>query len=123
MPSALSPTQPAVTRDREALQSRVAGNLSMLCALGSADRIAAYLARRGVKAWRRKTAGCAIAVYLLDKSEMHVKVGLESVICVGPLGNISVSNPEHLREFIRKFDNGDYPELDVEQGEKPDSAA
>jgi hypothetical protein len=90
MPSALSPTQPAVTRDREALQSRVAGNLSMLCALGSADRIAAYLARRGVKAWRRKTAGCAIAVYLVRWGTSECQIRSIFVSLSGSLTTVTI---------------------------------
>jgi hypothetical protein len=72
-----------------------------------------------VKARRRNAAACAIAVYLFDRSELHVRVSADSVEFVGPLGVIALSHPEQLREFIRKFDNGNYPELDAKHRKGP----
>src|SRR3954470_10484866 len=111
MPSGLSSSEAQWLLEQEKLPARVAGNLAMLCELGSADRIAAYLARKGVKGKRGRPAWCAIAVYLSDRSGTPVGVNREYIDLLVACRTVKISSPEPLREFVRKFDHGDYPGL------------
>lgn len=97
---------PTITHSAEEL-------LDKLATLGSADQIASFLEEQKIVGVPCRASGCAIANYLTRETGLMASVGesggrlfepgVKEQIqwdCNGPIG-----------EFIRAFDNGQYPNL------------
>lgn len=74
----------------------------------SADEIAIVLGRLGIGG-DHKFESCPIASYLKDETGEEVcVVGSKTVRG----GMVTIPNPQHIADFVLKFDGGDYPWLD-----------
>lgn len=86
-----------------------------LAALGStAEQVAQTLKAKGIKGVRAKIGSCPVASYLQRECyDDGITVGLS---CAGNDNLVSVSQqeeiPDHVRKFVRDFDDGLYPELE-----------
>lgn len=76
----------------------------------TAKEVAQSLRLWGIKGQRNKIRRCPIAKYLLLRGHdvrsvgtLHVYLNPGRVVC----------SPKPVREFIRQFDSGDHPQLDV----------
>lgn len=77
----------------------------------TADRIAARFAADGIKGTRKDDGCCPVAVYLTSVGLASPEV-TENVIAVGGDDeDLFEFTPEHVVEFIQRFDNGAWPEL------------
>jgi len=101
----------------DAAARAVQEKLAKLATLDTADAIALELEAQGIKAMRTSPFSCAIAKYLKQDPEVQ-PVGLVGV----SLGGVSLSsndsrlteiiqNPRVVADFIKAFDEGQYPEL------------
>jgi hypothetical protein len=86
--------------------------LAKLEGLGStAEVVAKSLAAAGVKGRRQVAGVCPIATYLSDVF-FGVRV-LPDITIVA--GSFAVMNPEQIEEFVRRFDAGEFAELDEDK--------
>ena len=86
--------------------------------LPTADAIADELVSMGVKGTRSSPTRCAVAVYLMEITgeRRHVGLGLGQADAVSTRDSLSAMKDYHIApkvaQFIRGFDNGQYPKLD-----------
>lgn len=73
----------------------------------TADEVAVTLARYGVTGLRGKVRECPIARWATNLYGEPVSVGCESMSAI----TWEVSLPEAVVDFVRRFDDGLYPEL------------
>lgn len=96
-------SQTAITADAVA---------ALLAGLGSdASEVYATLSREKCRGVRMHACGCPCAVYLGRKLP-GAFVGVTREVTI--VGDLSVPNPSAVGGFIRRFDMGEFPSLDVE---------
>jgi hypothetical protein len=85
-----------------------------LAELGNtADEIAAALIAQGMRGTRKNGLCCPIAAYLsvsFDAAEVT-----ENTVAVDGRNQTWLPTPEHVVEFITRFDDGEWPELDIDR--------
>jgi hypothetical protein len=94
------------------LQPRITDTVSMLCALGSADKIADHLANEGVKGNLDNADGCPLSIYLTDRVGVHIHVSHYSLAVACPDGIVWLHSPVLFHAFVKAFDSGAYPQLE-----------
>jgi hypothetical protein len=94
------------------LQPRIEENVAMLCALGSADKIADHLEHEGVKGNLDNADGCPLSIYLTDRVGVHIHVSHYSLAVECPDGVVWLTSPVLLQAFVKAFDSGAYPQLE-----------
>ncbi len=91
--------------------------LDRLCLLGGPDPIAAFLRERGYRGTRRANCGCPVAGYLSAASGRVVEIAEQRWGFAG--GQMDEGTvPAPVAEFIRRFDEGDYPDLALTEMEE-----
>ena len=82
--------------------------------LGSTtEDVHATLVKGGYRGYRGKDCDCPVAKYLEQKTHKRVRVTTRSAILMElEMGRVVL--PLHVARFIDRFDNGDYPDLDLE---------
>lgn len=83
----------------------------------TADGIATFLAERGIKGVRKDDCICPIAQYLtgFGSWEWSPEVGCNYIAAEDDDGEgFRESTPEHVTEFIVRFDGGAWPDLVAE---------
>jgi hypothetical protein len=93
-----------------------------LAALDSADKIAAHLRSRGIKAWCGNSERCALVQdltnYLVERGVTPLAIEADGVdFYLGFDGDVSVTHaiPPMIQDFILGFDEGRYGELISEE--------
>jgi hypothetical protein len=83
----------------------------------TADGIAAYFIAQDCRGRRKDSLRCPIAKYLDGTGEFHRPEVTESAISyeVGEHDQHMVLTPDHMTEFITRFDKGEWPDLDIDQ--------
>lgn len=76
----------------------------------TADGIAEFFQGEGIKADRADTVTCAVARFLKDQTGEDIRVHTTRV-SDGKTGLSIMVLPETVKEFIQKFDRGEYPDL------------
>jgi hypothetical protein len=92
----------------------VQDKLDKLVALGTPEAIAMELEAQGIKADRVSASTCAIAQYLGNLPNVEIMQDISvtrGFIAVGFLGTTKLPTPPVVREFISRFDQGEYPAL------------
>lgn len=85
-----------------------------LAELGStADEIAATLIAKEMRGSRKLGSCCPIATYLHVAFEAPEVT--ENTVSVDRYEQTWVNTPEHVAEFITRFDGGEWPELDIDR--------
>jgi hypothetical protein len=92
---------------------------NLLADLGnSPHEIAETLREAGVKGQRKLSERCPIAKWLTTQTncrEVQVDYGAAGVyLTLGPGESFICTPPAAIDEFIRAFDDGEYPDLDAE---------
>lgn len=77
----------------------------------TAEEIATFLRGYGIKAYRRKSTTCAVAMFLEQMTGSPVSVGPSSIGLAQKPGTIIVNNTKAIEQFIIRFDLGHYPDL------------
>jgi hypothetical protein len=95
---------------------RVAGVARMVGSLGSAERVADFLLRRGVHGVRCDVAACPLSVYLGQRTGVRVSVTARRLRVHGPQGAFNVEIPVAFQAFVTAFGSGAYPELEFGSG-------
>lgn len=89
--------------------------LGQLAGLGSADGIAKFFLDEGVRGEPNNSGGCPIAKWLSVETGDKYSVGSGSVVRLPPssedIRSWGAMLPYCAREFIRRFDNGEYKAL------------
>lgn len=90
-----------------------------VAAFETADEIRDFLVIEGVKAHRETSTSCALALYM-RRSELtvHVFGDTTNVMVIGcdAWGNpdwVKQENTTAMEQFVHRFDNGQYPELEI----------
>lgn len=96
-----------------AFKCQLSAALRELNEIGSRDAIAAWLAREGFKGRPRAACACPVSRYLTSKVHQIVIVNGQSVsFYVDGVGDfVRVETPLHVSNFITRFDNDQYPEV------------
>jgi hypothetical protein len=85
-----------------------------LAELGNtADEIAVALIAKGMRGHRKIGTCCPIATYL--GSTFDAPEVTENSIAIGRLEEPWIHTPHHVVEFITRFDDGEWPELDIDR--------
>jgi hypothetical protein len=86
---------------------------------GTAEGIAAYLIEQDCRGRRKDSLCCPVANYLDGIGEFHRPEVTENSISyeVGEDDQQMVLTPDHMTEFITRFDKGEWPELDIDRRE------
>lgn len=90
-----------------------------------ADSVADYLIERGVEGYRYHPESCPVALWLGEASDdlgdsKVLSVDKERVRVRTPGGDLTLAPTPAVSEFVRAFDEGDFPELDAEDEEDLD---
>jgi hypothetical protein len=76
------------------------------------DGIAAHLAERGIRGRRFSAQRCPIAAYVrAETGGFNVTAGRTRISATSRLGVAQAGTPLPVRHFMRRFDQGYYPEL------------
>ena len=88
-----------------------------LAALPTPEAIRDFLIAEGVRGCKHAPESCALAAYMTANSEIDVSVGYNYIVtygsCDDALGETLAPPTPAMRDFIVRFDNGEYPELVV----------
>lgn len=105
-PAPGTPRRPGMTTTTELEQA--------LAELGNtADEIAAALIAKGMRGSRKVGTCCPIANYL--SVTFAAPEVTENSIAIGRVEDPWIETPNHVREFITRFDGGEWPELDIDR--------
>ena len=86
--------------------------INELEALGSADSIAAHLLQQGIRGKRLNKDHCPIARVIApceDEQDFHM---FNNPDTHGESDDNSIELGVHVSDFVRRFDKGEYPELE-----------
>lgn len=90
-----------------------------VAAFETADEIRDFLVTEGVKAHRQMSNSCALAQYM-SRSELNVHVFGDNTTAMvigcdawGNPGWVRQVNTTAMEQFVYRFDNGQYPELEI----------
>ena len=72
-------------------QPLITDNVSMLCALGSTEKIADHLAREGIKGNIDSADGCPLLIYLSGRVGVHMDVSTYNLAVACPDGVVMFS--------------------------------
>lgn len=75
------------------------------------DAVADSLRKTGVRGYRGCCFSCPLARYLKARGFGFVTVGVNSVVCVVPKETTKHRLPAAVLEFVKRFDDGLYPDL------------
>ena len=92
--------------------------LAGLAALGSTDAIAQHLRETGSRGHREWATGCPIAVYVYGRTGVAVGVTACRWRIWSDAGDWALM-PGVVGEFIREFEHGRWPDLDVARCDHP----
>jgi len=94
------------------MRSGVRDGLAHLAALGSADKIAGFLAKNGVCGYSSPVE-CPVALWLTEQTGRRVKAYPHATEFEVAWGQDVADNPGVVEEFVGRFDAGCYPDLVV----------
>lgn len=78
----------------------------------SADQIARYLEKQGIKGKRNSSVQCPVARWLRQELGGTVLTRAYSVMYYGPFPRVvKYGYGDSLKEFVKRFDNGGFPNL------------
>jgi hypothetical protein len=80
--------------------------------LGSARKIADLLAEADIAGIKHVPQACPIAIYIEKRTGEQVSVGEDHIFIGKVMVTANVYGPIH--QFVREFDKGLYPELEME---------
>lgn len=75
------------------------------------DDIASYLESEGIKAYRGNASFCAVSNFISNLTGQEIETTCLSVVNIGDSKKEFRLTTTAMSEFIRRFDNGGYPEL------------
>src|SRR5918998_4563345 len=102
---------PPKVAERCDLSSAVARVAMTLSSLESADKIAEFFLREGVRGLRTEQLACPIAVFMFEQTGANIFVTPHCIGSWTAQGSFQLRTTKPLYEFIRAFDRGDYPQL------------
>lgn len=90
----------------------------------TADGIAAHLTAKGIRGVTEDSCNCPMTNYLTGLGFDSTEVGERWVIARSFPGDRieKVATPNHIREFIFRFDTGEWPELVLDDAAEDDDA-
>jgi hypothetical protein len=87
----------------------------------TADDIAAHLHAKGIRGLRRRAGCCPVANYLVGAGFDEATVGPTEIHAwTEGSGELESVTPWWLTDFIVRFDEGDFPELVLDDTAEPD---
>jgi hypothetical protein len=103
-----------MSRNDPDLQMAIEPYFNKLADMTSAEEIKDFLVSEEIKAVPAKRNACAIAVYVQDRSgEPNVEVSYGSTSCKNDARNVWLPHTTAMMLFVKNFDDGNYPELEL----------
>lgn len=81
------------------------------------DNIADGFRQRGIRGWRTDACQCPVANYIKNYTSVSVAVCKEHVGFEEGDGWGNAPVPFRVADFIHRFDNGEYPDLEMRHAE------